>query len=197
LFLLPHKEVIFFDLEYTDSSLADAAGVLPEIIEIGAIKVTSELLIKDRFEALVQPPRLDRFTNFCYSLTGIKIIDLEKSLPFEKVWNDFARFTEYAKLPLLSWGVESDIPVLKYSYLKRNLGYPHSKIVIDIKSVIWAFAAINNLDIGGWSLRTACKYFGVKCVQKHRALSDSMAMLSLLNEIDKFDGEEEYQLIEI
>jgi DNA polymerase III alpha subunit (gram-positive type) len=195
--ILPHKEAIILDLEYTDSNLCDASGIFPDIVEIGAIKVTSELLVKDRYEILVRPRNLDHYTHFCVSLTGIKTRDLEAARDFKDVWGSFAEFTEYAKLPLITWGIDSDIAVLKNAYIKRNLGYPHSQITIDAKSVVWAFVAVMGLNIKRWSLDSVCRYFGIERKSKHRAMSDANAVLSIFKELEGFDSSEEFKLIEV
>jgi len=186
---------IIFDLEFTDVEIATASRTMPEIIEIGAIKVNQRLEVKDSFQSLIRPSRLDTYSDYCERLTGISRDILEAADPFEKVWRYFAEFTDFRKWQICSWGTEVDVALLKQHYVTRGLAYPHHKVPLDAVSFYWAYCSIVGLRPVGWSLKAVCNQFSIERSDTHRALGDSKLVLKLFSKWD--DSSEDMALYDL
>lgn len=194
--MLPTKELVIFDLETTDPNEAMKVGSVPEIVELGAIRIHWSFEIADRCSFLVRPVGIAQYTEYCERLTGISRADLEQAPSWKELWEEFVKLTKYRDVPVCSWGTEYDIPILKASYQQLGLGFPHGA-VIDAKSIVYALAGREGHMFRNWRLRTVCDYFGIKHEPKHRALADTQLILSIFKAIAKRGGdEEEYKLIE-
>ena len=161
MFTLPDKEVVVFDVETTDVGVADAAGVLPSIVEVGAVRIASDYTVLDKFDALVQPSHLEAFTDFCERLTGIRRKDLEMARPWARVWREFAEFTGFNSTRLIAWHAAFDVPVLRAAYLRDRLGFPHNQSAVCAMSMVYGFCAEWGINTGGWGLKKVCERFGV------------------------------------
>jgi len=186
MFTLLDKEVVVFDLETTDTGVAEAAGVLPSIVEIGAVRMSSEFEILDKYESLVQPSRLEAFTDFCHKLTGIKLEELRRARPWAQVWREFAEFTRFNATRLIAWHAAFDTPVLRAAYLRDRLGFPHNQSPVCAMSMVYYFCAEWGINTGGWGLKKVCDRFGVVIKDQHRALGDAVATAELLRAVAKF-----------
>lgn len=75
--LLTNVPVLIIDLEATcDEDLIESEM---EIIEIGAVWVTSNGTVLDAFQALVRPITHTQLTPFCQQLTGIKQTEVDRA----------------------------------------------------------------------------------------------------------------------
>lgn len=199
--LLPDKHLIIFDLETTDPRESMAAGEYPEIVELGAVKVTRDLDIIDKLVFLVQPAHLDRFTSYCAELTGITREQLEQAPLWQDQWEQFAKFTGYRSVRIGSWGSDFDVPILVESYRRLSLGMPHSRAVVDMKSLVYGVAFQTDQVVRRWGLQAVCSHYGLPNKQQHRALPDVLQIVSLLwrmsGKIEGRDEGEEFQIIEL
>ena len=182
---IPDKHLIIFDLETTESLTA-----LPEIIEIGAIKINANFDVVDKFETLVKPRDLSRVDRRISSLTGLTQSQLSTEKTFDDVWEGFAEFTSFNFSRLCSWNTSFDIAVLREEYRSRGLGFPHNQASVDALSVVWTVASIWGLKLGGMSLRKSCERFGVIRGDTHRALSDAEDVVKIFKEIRKLTLED-------
>ena len=175
---IPDKQLVIFDLETTESLTS-----IPEIIEIGAVKIDSSFDVVDKFETLVRPRDLSRVDRRISSLTGISPEELTSERTFDDVWDDFARFTEFNLTRLCSWNTAFDVAVLREEYRSRGLGFPHNQAPVDALSVVWTVASIWGLKLDGMSLRSACERFAVNRNNVHRALGDAESVVGVFKEL--------------
>ena len=50
------RDIVVLDLETTETAVAEAVGGLPQMVEIGAVRLAGEdLSVVDKFESLVKP----------------------------------------------------------------------------------------------------------------------------------------------
>jgi len=186
--LLPDKETIIFDLETTDIALANGAGVFPEIVEVGAVKVSSSLEILDTFSMIVRPNHIESFTDFSEQLIKLKPADLESAKLWKDCWRDFAEFTNYNHIKLISWGAGFDYGVLNTAYIRNRLGYAHSLPVFDAISIAYGYAMQWGFIIKNWSLANACKRFDITTEKRHRALPDAISCTQVLQALTQLDS---------
>jgi DNA polymerase III alpha subunit (gram-positive type) len=175
---IPDKYLTVLDFETTESLTA-----LPEIIEIGAVKIDANFDIVDRFETLVRPRDLSRVDRQITRLTGLTQDELETAETFDDVWEKFAEFTSFNFSRLCSWNTSFDIAVLREEYRSRGLGFPHNQASVDALSVVWTIASLWGLKLGGMGLNKACERFGVIRGDIHRALSDAESVVQIFKEI--------------
>ena len=108
---------IIFDLEYNqqhpdDINTSDSKPpLLFEVIQIGAIKLNKNLKTLSTFNSLVKPNIHTKLHPYVENLTNITIEDLNESLDFEKVYNNFIKFIGNEENVLVVWGA-SDIKEL-------------------------------------------------------------------------------------
>lgn len=186
---LPDREAVIFDLETTDTAVAEAAGTLPSPVEIGAVRVTADLEEVAQFQALIQPPNLDAFTELSQRLTGIHPAELERAKPWADQWRDFAEFTDFNRVRLYSWGTHFDIPVLKLAYSRSRLGYPHHLTPVCVLGWVTGFCAQWGISPGRWDLKTVARRFGVELGKRHRGLPDAQGALDVLRAVANFEDE--------
>lgn len=173
------SKIIVFDIETTEAKVG-----VPEIVEIGAVKLDISLSQLDSFSELVRPNDIDSFSEFSENLTGIDKDKLHSAETFESVWERWAKFTEYKKIRLFSWGT-LDPFVLRMEYSKRRLGYPHNDMPICIASMVYLWASIRGWRPKGFSLANTCRELGIRRDESHRALPDAIDAASVLKEILK------------
>lgn len=79
-------QYIILDLEATCSKDKEMEN---EIIEIGAVKLNSELEEVSRFSEFISPIKTDKLTDFCKELTTIKQSDVDQANRFAIVLMEF------------------------------------------------------------------------------------------------------------
>lgn len=187
--LLPDREVVVFDLETTDTDLAMAAGVLPEPVELGALLINSNYEVQDSVTFLIQPKKLDSFTEFSEQLTGITRRELEKAKKWEEQWRQFAGLSSFNQKPLMAWGKFFDAGVLRAAYARSRLGFPHRPAILDALSIAYGFAIRWGFNFGSYSLGEVANYFGIPRQSKHRALPDAITIVEVLVKLAEYgDG---------
>jgi len=186
--ILLDRECVVFDLETTDIGVAHAAGGcgLPSIVEIGAVRVSTDLEVLETYSSLVRPPNLSAFTPFCQSLTGIKVEELEAASEWPDVWRGFAEFTNFNATRLVAWHASFDTAVLRAAYVRNRLGFPHSVTPFCAASMLYGIFAAWGISCPSWSLKKACSQFDVEIKDAHRALGDARATADLLRAVSDY-----------
>lgn len=171
------KEFVIFDIETTDAELD-----IPEIVEIGAILVSSDLKIQDEFESFVQPTNIDNFTRYSQELTGISKTVVQDAPLWSDVWRDWAEFTRFKQRRLFSW-TAFDPFILRVEYRRLRLEYPHADLPICIPSMVYFYASCRGWDQRTFSLSVIAKEFGINVGTSHRAMHDAVTALKIMREI--------------
>lgn len=190
MFHLPEKTLVVFDLETTDLTLADAAGVVPSVVELGAVKINAACEVQDTFQTLVRPPNVDRYSEFSERLVGIPRAEIEAARPWVDVWREFAEFTNYNHSRLVAWGTSFDGAVLRAEYRRARLGWPHMRgHIVCAFSYVYGFCAQWGIRPAAWNLLRVCERFDVPLSDGHRALPHADAVVMLLRAVSKFEDE--------
>jgi len=174
--------LVAVDLEYTESVFT-----IPEIVEIGAVKITSDMTVLETFQAFVRPDNLASFTDYSEQLTGIKRSDIENARTWNEVWKSFAQFTEFTNCKLVAWHAYNDNYVLREAYRRNQIGYPHDPFIVDVAAmtyIIFSYLGVKTK----FSLGEVCKR--LQLVQpSHRALEDAKCVVRILNVLCNFERE--------
>lgn len=88
--------IVIFDIEASCEDRTISSTYNMETIEIGAVKIKDKKVI-DEFQTFIEPEYVDKLTNYCTNLTGIKYEDLEGAPKFAEAilaFNDFIKGCE-------------------------------------------------------------------------------------------------------
>jgi len=184
---LVDKLTAIIDIETTEATLADARGTFPEIVEIAAITVNSEYEIQDTFTMVVQPSNMDDFTEFSHEFTGIKYATVREAPLWKDCWKEFAQFVGYNRCRIISWGAPFDFGVLKTSYGRIGVGWPHKYPFIDAISIAYQISREYGMDFGSWKLKSVCERLGLPVEGRHRATGGAHACFNVLKELSTLD----------
>lgn len=123
--------MLVVDLECTcsDGSTPPADQVAPErmeIIEIGAVIVTLQGEVVDRFGRLVRPVDHPTLSTFCTRLTAIQQVDVAGAASLGTVLAELARWLEPTWASLVGWGSWGafDCRQLQRECARKGLGNP-------------------------------------------------------------------------
>tara|TARA_R110002020_G_scaffold123580_19_gene280299 strand:- start:2762 stop:3334 length:573 start_codon:yes stop_codon:yes gene_type:complete len=185
--------IVVFDIETTDAQLS-----LPQVVEIGAIKLNPALEIIDDYETFVRPPNLEFFSEFSTQITGISRDQIETAPRWQEVWRSWAEFTKFKKCRLMSWG-SFDTFLLRLEYHRLRLSYPHNDMPICIASMAYMHAYTRGWKPRGFSLKHICKEFGIEYRPNHRAKFDAALAVRVLRELVRPDksASEPFKIYEV
>lgn len=167
-------DYIVFDLEWNQSASGkrNTNKKIPfEIIEIGAVKLNSEMQEIGRFNELVRPKVYKNINRITGNIVHLDMKQLEKARPFQDVMNDFLQFCGEDFL-FCTWG---NLDLIE---LQRNMRFhkmePLSLEPIKFLDVQKIFA----LQFEGKKFQHALEYAVDICKIKkdiafHRALADA------------------------
>ena len=173
------KKIALIDLETTDPVVAQETKQAPQIIEVGVVVVDSSMREYTRWSSLVRPPDLEHVTPEITELTGITKSMLEISPSWSDIWRDFAKATNFKGNKLASWCSYFDIPILKNTYARNGLGWPHSFVCFCAMSHFHGMCSERGIYLPKFGLEAVCKQFGIDTTNNHRAIPDVDAMISL------------------
>jgi DNA polymerase III epsilon subunit-like protein len=183
------KHLVVFDVEVSDVDESRSLGTIPEIIDIGAVKVSSDLTVIERFSSLVRPDNLDLVTEQTTRLTGITPAMLKDAPHWSKVWPEFCKLTQYNNSRLAAFHALNDYGWLRAAYAKNRLGFPHSGFVFDIASWLYGFCSWYGIRPRSFGLKACCARLEVPFTESHRGLADAEAALGLLTAIQRIEHE--------
>lgn len=151
---------IIFDLEATCEK--DDYSFVKEIIEIGAVKVSSEFEVIDTFQSFVRPVVNPILTDFCKELTEIRQNDVDQAPLFPQAIASFKNWVQEDDYILLSWGdfdrnqlrKDSSLHKLSHNWITfkhDNLKARHAKYVLGTDRGVGMKSALKiaNLSLEG------------------------------------------------
>lgn len=125
---------IIFDLEATCWQVKSKENT-NEIIEIGAICIDQNLVIKNEFSKFVRPILTNKLSDFCKELTSIKQIDIAQADSFGKVIEEFKKWIrqDEQEYVLCSWGFydktqlgkDCKLHGLESDWIKKHISIKH------------------------------------------------------------------------
>ncbi|AOZ91051.1 3'-5' exonuclease [Paenibacillus crassostreae] len=98
-------DYIILDIEFNGRKFASDLPM--EVIEIGAVRLDSNLRHIDEFSALIKPVYFSKLNSFIKKKTGIPQEDIDQAAGFVKVIGDFTNWLNHSEsFLLLTWGGE-------------------------------------------------------------------------------------------
>ncbi|MHA0857992.1 exonuclease domain-containing protein [Paenibacillus sp. CMAA1364] len=98
-------DYIILDIEFNGRKFASDLPM--EVIEIGAVRLNSQLEYMNEFSALIKPVYFSKLNSFIKKKTGIPQEDIDRAPGFVKVITDFIQWLDQSEAYLLfTWGGE-------------------------------------------------------------------------------------------
>ena len=175
--MLP-RSVVIVDLEFGDVSITDPQGKVAPIVEIGALSVTAEGEVLNRFERQVKPYEefYSAVTPKILNLTGLTHPEIQAADAWHHVFTEFKEFC--GNSPLASWAYDD-------TYLMRRwcgyVGIPYT-LNYEFYELRTLFAVEfakkypgERIPVG---LSAVCKRLHITRPE-HRALADCQTVLQI------------------
>jgi inhibitor of KinA sporulation pathway (predicted exonuclease) len=177
-------EYIIFDLEWTCEKGKDQ-NYIPEIIEIGAVKMDMNTCIIDTFFAFIKPTTKPTLSNFCKSLTKISQEEIDGASDFNTVIRRFESWIGYNECKIMSWGQQDKIQIINETIFKGYTGI--IELILDeyYTDLQMEFMNFNNIfSRYPWGLKRTLCAMGIPFVGKsHNALNDALNCIPGLESI--------------
>lgn len=167
-------EYIIFDFEWNNVYDYKTHKGMNEIIEIGAVKLNSNLKIVDTFKQLIKPKLSKKLATRFKNLTNITMEEINKNgIDFHSAFSDFSRWAKGENTLFMSWST-SDLYTLVSNYLKFTGSSDIDFITnyADVQKYCMQF--VENTNGNQISLSSCAEVFGIDIdnLTLHRALED-------------------------
>lgn len=186
---------IIMDLEWNNSYLKSAEKFINEIIEIGAVKLDSELKTVDTFSSLVRPVVSRKLRSRIKNLTHITNEDVRNGKPFSAVIAEFAEWVGDDAL-IMTWG-DTDIRTLQTNF-KYFLDTKYIEFITkyaDLQKFCQCFINMENVQQAGLSYAAGCLQIDPEKYPHHRALDDSLLSAECFKKV--FDADKLSEFIKV
>jgi len=177
-------QYIILDLEWNGMPLYATGGYFNEIIEIGAVKLDSNLSVIDTFQALVRPRVHKKLTGRVKRLTHITNDAVRAANNFNDTYADFKKWVGNEPNCFLSWGTGDILVILENLH---KFGMPENLDIMDYycdaQILCQRVLKIDPSKQPGLSL--IAEQLGITCEDKemHRALDDSIVTADCLRKV--------------
>ena len=180
---------IVFDLEWNQASGRNESvpGMPFEIIEIGAVKLDSELREIDTFRGVVKPVVYPKIHFRTCEVINIGIEELRKEgTPFRKACGAFISwcYKEGETPRFCTWGDADTIQLQRnLRYYKMKSPFPYPFLFYDVQKLYSLDKGIGRQKV--YPLDEAVQEMGLECNELfHRALDDARYTAKILQNID-------------
>ena len=177
-------QFVVMDLEWNNTYAKKANGYINEIIEIGAVKLDSEIEIVDTFSCIIRSQIGKKLRGSVKRLTHLTNDDINSGMPFTKAFSMFRKWIGNEETVILTWG-DGDIRVLldNFKYLNGIKVIPFLDKYCDLQKCFQKYSKSSKSQQTG--LLTAAEMLGIDpdMYIHHRALGDSMMTAEILKRI--------------
>ncbi len=177
-------QYIVLDLEWNNTYAKKANGFINEIIEIGAVKLDSELDTVDTFSCIIRSQIGKKLRGSVKRLTHLTNDDINSGMPFTKAFSMFRKWIGSEETVIFTWG-DGDVRVLleNFQYLNGIKVIPFLDKYCDLQRVFQRLYSCPKGQQTG--LLTAAQMLDIdpEMYIHHRALGDSMLTADILKKI--------------
>ena len=161
-----------------------------EIIQIGAVRVTEELIVADEFQVMVKPRVYRHLNRRVSKLTGIKEARLrEEGIPFREAMERFRAWCG-EEVVFLTWGFD-DIGILRENLRLYGMEEDWTEHWYNAQMI---FNAQTDGSNSQKALKTAMELFSIEASRPaHDALGDAYHTALICARLDLSRGVAEYQ----
>ena len=160
-----------------------------EIIQIGAVRITEELVVADEFQVMVKPKVYRHLNRRVSKLTGIKEARLrEEGIPFREAMERFRAWCG-EEVVFLTWGFD-DIGILRENLRLYGMEEGWTEHWYNAQMI---FNAQTDGSTSQKALKTAMEAFGIEASRPaHDALGDAYHTALICARLDLKKGAQEY-----
>jgi len=182
-------QFVVMDLEWNNTYAKKANGYINEIIEIGAVKLNSELENVDTFSCIIRSQIGKKLRGSVKRLTHLTNADIDTGMPFTKAFYTFRKWIGNEETVIFTWG-DGDIRVLldNFKYLNGIKVVPFLHYYCDLQKLFQKkHSSAKGQQIG---LLSAAEISGIDADMyiHHRALGDSMLTADILKTFFDFES---------
>lgn len=177
-------QFIVMDLEWNNTYAKKANGYINEIIEIGAVKLDSDLEMIDTFSTIIRSQIGKKLRGSVKKLTHLTNDDINSGMPFTKAFSIFRKWIGNEETVILTWG-DGDVRVLidNFKYLNGIKVIPFLDIYCDLQKCYQKFSASGKGQQVGLLAAAESLSIDPEMYIHHRALGDSMLTAEILKKI--------------
>lgn len=177
-------QYIVMDLEWNNTYAKKANGYINEIIEIGAVKLDSELEFVDTFSTIIRSQIGKKLRGSVKKLTHLTNDDISTGMPFTKAFSLFRKWIGNEETVIFTWG-DGDIRVLldNFKYLNGIKVIPFLGVYCDLQKCFQKYIRSNKGQQIGLLAAAEALEIDPEMYIHHRALGDSMLTAEILKKI--------------
>lgn len=187
---------IIMDLEWNNTYCKKKKGFMNEIIEIGAVKLSSDLKVVDTFSVFIKAQLGKKLHARVKELTNITNDDISSGTPFSQAMAKFRKWVGNEENIILTWG-DTDIRVMieNFRYFNGISFIPFLSNYVNLQKYAQAFMNISKAEQIG--LAAAAEKLGLSPERYtlHRALDDSRLTADLFKRIFNKQMLDSYTLV--
>lgn len=166
----------------------EGAYLKGEIIQLGAVKLSSEFEVLDTFETNIKPVFYKQLNRHVKKITGLTSAELRGKPGFCEAFEKFYEFTG-DDCEFITWGCD-DMPMLRDNMLAHGLDTEALPRCYNLQVI---FNAQVSLESRQWSLADAMEKLGIEQVlEAHDALDDARNTAKICLKLDMQKGISEY-----
>ena len=184
-------DFVIFDLEWNGAYSKRLNCNINEIIEIGAVKLDSELNKKDEFSILIRPELSKKLSSPVMELTSITNEDLAHGVPFRYAYSKFRKFS--TGCVMMTWStsdIEALVWNLKYHYGTDRIDFMQK--YADLQQYCHDMLGIEGNNALGLQSAADMLKIDTNDILKHRALDDSIVSGMCLKKMSSIGSVEPY-----
>ena len=151
-----------------------------EIIEIGCILATPDLVIIGEFELKIKPEHIEDADPIALKINHYDKDDWIFAYTLPEALKIFSKKTKDAIM--VGQNVSFDSGFLEYAFAKTKIENSMHYHKLDTISIVWA-KLHRSPDLEHFSLREMCVRFGIKNEHSHTALADARATYELYKKL--------------
>ncbi len=175
---------IILDLEWNNAYCKKKKGFMNEIIEIGAVKLNSDLEVIDTFSLFIKAQLGKKLHARVKELTNITNDDISTGKPFSQAMSMFRKWVTNEENIILTWG-DTDIRVMieNFRYFNGISFIPFLSNYVNLQKYAQAFMNIPKAEQIGLSHAAEKLGVSVENYSLHRALDDSRLTADLFKKM--------------
>ncbi len=175
---------IIMDLEWNNAYCKKKNGFINEIIEIGAVKLDSNLNVVDTFSMFIKAQLGKKLHSRVKELTNITNDDISSGTPFSQAMSQFRKWSAGNDTVFLTWG-DTDIRVLieNFKYFNGISFIPFLSNYVNLQKYAQAFMNISKAEQIGLSAAAEKLDIDLSTYSLHRALDDSILTADIFKHI--------------
>ena len=174
---------VILDLEWNGAYCDKLGGYFNEIIEIGAVRLSEDRCIEDRFDAYIRPVVSRKLTRLVTNLTGITDDQVKNGVSFEQAMERLQRFIGKDAV-VMTWS-NTDLTVLMENcrYFYHDERIPFLSAYLDLQSY-----AQSRLELGTAQQVALSKFaellqLSSEDVELHHAIDDSLLAAAIFRRV--------------